>query len=92
MAYACARAGDRTKAEQALRDLDDLAKQRYVSAEPRVILHLALGQKDKALDWLEKGYEEQNEACWTLKINRVYDPLRSEPRFQALLKKVGFAP
>lgn len=89
LAYAHARAGDRAKAEQVLRDLDDLSKQRYVSPGLRMLLHFGLGEKEKALDWLEKCYEEQDGACWTLKIEPLYDPVRNEPRFQALLKKVG---
>ena len=70
--------------------MDDLAKQRCISPGTRVILHLGLGQKDKALDWLEKCYEEQDGACWTLKIEQLYDSVRNEPRFHALLKKAGF--
>ena len=54
-----------------------------------MLLHLGLGEEDQALDWLEKCYEEQDGACWGLKINPLYDPLQTEPRFQALLKKVG---
>ena len=89
LAYAYARAGDRAKAEQMLRDWDDLAKQRYISPGLRVLLHLGLGEKDEALDWLEKCYEEQDAYCWSLKVFQIFDPLRTEPRFQALLKKVG---
>ena len=88
LAYAYARAGDRTKAGQAVRDWDDRAKQRYLSPSLRVILHLGLGEKDKALDWLERCYEEQYPYCWYLKVYPMFDPLRAEPRFQALLKKV----
>ena len=55
-----------------------------------MLLHLGLGNRDKALDWLEKCYEEQDWYCWFLKVWPMFDPLRSEPRFQALLKKVGF--
>ena len=76
------------EADQMLRDLDDLAKHRYLSPGLRVLLHLGLGEKDKALDWLEKCYEEQDPYCWSLKVLPIFDPLRTEPRFQALLKKV----
>jgi tetratricopeptide (TPR) repeat protein len=86
-AYACA--GDRVKAEQMLRDWDDRTKQQYLSPGLRVLLHLGLGEKDKALDWLEKCYEEQDGFCWFLKVDPLYDTLRTEPRFQALLKKAG---
>ena len=92
LAYAYARARDRAKAEQVVRDLEDQAKQRYISPALRMFLHLGLGEKDQALDWLEKCYEEQDWYCWGLKVWPVFDPLRTEPRFQALLKKVGLAP
>ena len=89
LAYAYARAGDRAKAEQVLRDLDDQAKQRYISPGLRVLLHLGLGEKDKGLDWLERCYKEQDGFCSGLKIYPGFDPVRTEPRFQVLLKKVG---
>jgi tetratricopeptide (TPR) repeat protein len=89
LAYAYARAGDRAKADQMLRDWDDLAKHRYLSPGLRMLLHLGLGEKDKALDWLEKCYDEQDTMGWNLKVSPLYDPVRTEPHFQALLKKVG---
>ena len=67
----------------------DQAKQRYLSPGMWTLLHLGLGEKDKALDWLEKCYEDQDVLCLLLKVWQIYDPLRTEPRFQALLKKVG---
>jgi serine/threonine-protein kinase len=92
LAYAYAHAGDRTKAELLLRDWDERAKQRYVSPALRMLFHLGLGEKDEALDRLENCYEEQDWYCWSLKVYPLFDPLRAEPRFQALLKKVGFDP
>ncbi len=90
LGYAYAVSGDRAKAEQVLRDLEALAKQRFVSAGDRVTVYLGLGEKDKALDWLEKSYEELAYPCQVLKVERLYDTVRNAPRFQALLKKVGF--
>ena len=52
-------------------------------------IYLGLGEKDKALNWLEKCYDEQDIVCWYLKVDPLYDGIRNEPRFQALLKKVG---
>jgi TolB-like protein/class 3 adenylate cyclase/Tfp pilus assembly protein PilF len=94
LAYACVRAGDRAKAEQMLRDWDARAKQRYMAPGVRALLHLGLGEKDNALHWLENCYEEQDGfgSCWDLKVSPVFDPLRPEPRFQALLKNVGLDP
>ena len=89
LAYVYARAGDRTQAEQMVRKWDDRVKQRYISPSLRALLHLGLGEKDKGLDWLARCYEEQDGFCSGLKIYPGFDPLRTEPRFQALLKKVG---
>jgi TolB-like protein/tetratricopeptide (TPR) repeat protein/class 3 adenylate cyclase len=89
LGYAYAISGDRAKAEQALRELEELAKRQYVSPTAFVTIYLGLANKEKALDWLEKAYEEQDSACWYLKIDQIYDGVRNEPRFQAILKKIG---
>jgi len=54
LGYAYAISGDRARAEQALRELEDLAKQQYVSPTAFATIYLGLGQKEKCLDWLEK--------------------------------------
>ena len=81
--------GERAKAEQILRDLEELAKKRYVSPTMRMLVYLGLGEKERALDWLEKSYADRDWCCWWLKVEPFYDGVRDEPRFQALLKKVG---
>jgi adenylate cyclase len=88
LGYAYGVSGDRAKAEQALRELEELAKQQYVSPIAFATIYLGLGQKEKCLDWLEKAYEQQDSACWYLKIDQIYGSVRNEPRFQALLQKV----
>jgi adenylate cyclase len=89
LGYAYAISGERAKAEEALRELEELANRQYVSPTGFATIYLGLGEKEKALDWLEKAYEERDSACWYLKIDRIYDPVRKEPRFQAILKKIG---
>ena len=88
LGYAYAISGDRAKAEQALRELEDLSKRQYVSPTAFATIYLGLGQKEKCLDWLEKSYEQQDSACWYLKIDQIYDSVRNEPRFQALVEKI----
>jgi adenylate cyclase len=88
LGYAYAISGDRAKAEQALRELEDLAKQQYVSPTAFATIYLGLGEKEKTLDWLQKAYEQQDSACWYLKIDQIYDSVRNEPRFQALVQKI----
>jgi adenylate cyclase len=88
LGYAYAISGDRAKAEQALRELEELAKQQYVSPNAFATIYLGLGEKEKTLDWLEKAYEQQDSACWYLKIDQIYDSVRNEPRFQSLVQKI----
>jgi adenylate cyclase len=88
LGYAYAISGERAKAEVVLRELEQLAKRQYVSPTAFATIYLGLGQKEKCLDWLEKSYEQQDSACWYLKIDQIYDSVRNEPRFQALVQKI----
>jgi serine/threonine-protein kinase len=89
LSYAYAVSGDRAKAKQILRDLEDAARQRYVSPGSQVYIYLGLGEKEKVYEWLNRLCEAQDFACYWLKVDPVFDGLRQEPRFQALLKKMG---
>src|ERR1700704_5129275 len=88
LGYAHAISGDRSKAEQIMRELEQTAKRQYVSSTAFADIYLGLGEKEKALDWLEKSYQDQESACWYLKVDPIYDSVRNEPRFQALVQKV----
>ena len=89
LGYAYAISGDRPKAEQILRELEEMAQLRYVSSPAFADIYLGLGEKEKALDWLDKSYQDQESACWYLKVDPIYDSVRNEPRFHAILKKIG---
>ena len=89
LGYSYAISGNRPKAEELLGKLEELAKHQYVNPSAFAAIYLGLGEKEKALDWLDKCYENQESACWLLKVDPIYDSVRNEPRFQALLKKVG---
>src|SRR5438477_302817 len=89
LGYAYAISGDRPKAEQMLRELEAQAKHQYGNASAFAAIYLGLGEKEKALDWLDVAYENQESACWLLKVDPIYDSVRKEPRFQAILKKIG---
>ena len=56
------------------------------------MIHAGLGEKDQALDWLEKMYQEREESLSTLKVDQPFDSLRSDPRFIDLLHRVNLAP
>ena len=89
LGYFYAVTGRHEDARKVLAGLDPLARKRYVTHWARVIIYIGLGQKSLALDWLEKACEEHDGWIWSLSRDPWYDPLRKEPRFQALLKKVG---
>src|SRR2546429_1761751 len=88
LGYAYAISGDRPKAEQMLRELEEMAKRQYVSSTAFASIYLGLGEKEKALDWLDKSYQDQESACWYVTVDPIYDSVRNEPRFQALVQKV----
>ena len=88
LAYVHARSGERSQALQLLDELRALSKQRYVSSYAFALVYAGLGEKDETFAWLEKAYEERSGSLPYLKVNPTWDPLRSDPRFEALVAKV----
>jgi TolB-like protein/DNA-binding winged helix-turn-helix (wHTH) protein/Tfp pilus assembly protein PilF len=88
MAYVLARAG---RSREALATLDELRvpKPRKPSPFRLAYVHLGLGDTDVALDWLEKSVEARDWQLGMLKVEPAFDGLRSDPRFAALLERVG---
>ena len=89
LASAYAMSGNTVQARKLLRELMDLQKQRYVSPAVIAQLYISLGEKDRAFEWLEKAYQERSNFMAYLGVNPVVDPLRSDPRFQDLLRRIG---
>jgi adenylate cyclase len=92
LGYAYARNGQRDKALETLEELNQLSSRRFVTPFCQALVYLGLGENSKAIDWLEKAYEGRSVWVAWLKVEPIYDPLRSEPRFQALYKKMNFPP
>ena len=92
MAYAYAKAGKTAKASSLLRKLEARSKRAYVPAYDLAVVHLALGQNEAALQWLQKAYDEHDWALVVLAVEPRLDPLRSDPRFQELVRKIGLQP
>jgi tetratricopeptide (TPR) repeat protein len=86
--YACARAGRRPEALRALQDLRSMSEKRFVSAFLVAGVYVGLGEKDKAFKSLEKAYEERSGRLVYLGVERAFDPLRSDPRFQDLVRRI----
>jgi len=89
LGYAYAAAGNRAKAQAIMAELNQMSSRRFVSPFCTAVISLGLGDKARALDGLEKAYDARSQWIPLLKMDRIYDPLRSEPRFIELLKKVG---
>src|SRR5205809_1373447 len=88
-AQAKAHTGDKDAARRMLSELDQISQHREVPSYLRALLYLSLNNKDEALRWLEQGYEERDGSniCW-INVDPLLDPLRGDPRFEALVKKV----
>jgi TolB-like protein/tetratricopeptide (TPR) repeat protein len=86
--YVWALAGDLAKARAVLKELKSLSSQRYVPSTNVAILCYAVGEKDEAFTWLEKGYQEHDVRLCRLKVDPKWDSLRSDPRFTAMLKRI----
>jgi serine/threonine-protein kinase len=83
--------GKRAKALKIIDELRETAKHEYVSSFPIATIYLQLGDKDKAMEYLEKTYEERNTtSLFILKTDRQFDALRSDPRFVKLMRQLNF--
>jgi serine/threonine protein kinase/tetratricopeptide (TPR) repeat protein len=89
LGQALGQVGKAEAARDVLRRLEELSKQRYVSPYHRAYVYTGLGEFDRAMDWLERAYAEGAGGVWGIRGSFLFAPLRSHPRFQALLKKVN---
>jgi eukaryotic-like serine/threonine-protein kinase len=94
LGYAYAVTSRRAEAQTVLDQLNELSKRKYVPARYRARIYASLGDKDKAFDWLEKGYEDRSVGSGLsgLKMDASFDPLRSDPRFADLLRRMNLQP
>ena len=90
LGYGYAVLGERSEAERLLHELKELSEQRYVPAYLIAKVFAGLGEKSDALTWLEKAYQDRSVFVAWLKVEPEMDTLRSEPRFQVLLRRLAF--
>lgn len=90
LGHAYAVAGKRDEALKILAELKEASKQKYVSPHDMAILYTGLGDKEQAFAQLEMAYQERNAWMMFLKVEPVFDPLRSDPRFADLLRRMNF--
>jgi tetratricopeptide (TPR) repeat protein len=84
LAFAYAASGRRKEAEKILSDLKNRSKQ---NASEIALMYVGLNEKDEAMAWLEKAYEERFNP--SILLRPAFDPLRSDPRFQNLVRRIG---
>ena len=87
LAAAKAQSGDKDAAIRMLAELEELSQHRYVSSYWRTLLYLSLGNRDEAVRWLEQAAHD-GLSMTTIKVDPLLDPLRGDPRFEALVQKV----
>jgi TolB-like protein/DNA-binding winged helix-turn-helix (wHTH) protein/Flp pilus assembly protein TadD len=89
LGYGYGVAGKRAQAKLVLRELQAQSARTYVGPWDVAIVHIGLGENDEALVWLEKAYQERSADCIAFKVEPMYDPLRSSPRFHDLMRRIG---
>jgi TolB-like protein/tetratricopeptide (TPR) repeat protein len=83
--------GDHASARGILAQLEARSREVYIPCTCFAIVHLGLGEHEQALDWLEKACAQREMTLITLKMHPIYEALRNEPRFQAVLRRLGLA-
>jgi len=92
LAHGYAAAGKRTEALKIISNLRELSKRRYVPPYRIAEIYAVLGDTDQAFGWLEKAYDNRSHQLVFLKVDPLVDSLRSDPRFQDLLRRLNFPP
>jgi len=89
LGYTYAKAGNKEDAERLLKSLIDQKKREYISSYRIALIYLGLGEINNALGWLKNSHEERDPSF--IYINgQIWDPIRTDPRFQELYQKIGF--
>jgi serine/threonine-protein kinase len=90
LGWGYAMSGQKDKARRTLNQLEKISKEKYVSNYCRAMIYLGLGEKDQMFKYLEKAYEAREPLlALSSKVTPYFDSVRSDPKFKALLKKIG---
>ena len=90
LGHAYAVAGQRAEAEKIVADLEERVRRKEVSSFLPAVVYAGLNDKDKAFYWLERAYQERSNWLTLIKVGRRLKSLRGDPRFEDLIKRVGF--
>jgi len=90
LAFSLAAGGDESYAREVAAELDEKRRNEYVSPVELALTYIGLGENDKALDWVDTSIDERRGWAAYLRVHPVLDPLRGEPRFGELVKRMQF--
>jgi tetratricopeptide (TPR) repeat protein len=90
LGYALAKSGKQAEARTELAALLKLSTERYVPPYHIALIYSGLGESDEMLAWLERGFQEQDPRMIFLKVEPKWNNLSDDPRFQDLLRRIGF--
>ena len=89
LGYIYARQGKRQEALQMIAELQQRSTHHYIDPASVARIYIALGDKDSAFVWLQKAYDKHSPHILSIDVDSAYDPLRSDPRFQDLVRRIG---
>jgi len=92
LAYIYAVGGRKSEARKILREIEKQATRQRVSPVYIARIYIGLGDKDRAPEWLRKGYDERSDHVLGLGVNPIYGSLRPDPRFVGMPRGIGRAP
>jgi len=92
LGHVYAASGRRSEAQKIIDELNTLSKRMYVDPYFLAEIHTALGERDRAIQELERAYDEHSSWLLWLKVEPKFDSLRSDPRFANLVRRIGLAP
>lgn len=92
LAHLYAVSGRRAEAQKLLDTLKERSRETYVPTYAYAYIYAGLGEGDQALAWLESSYQARSTCMFYLKVNPLLESLRSDPRFQDLLRRMNFPP
>jgi len=90
LAFSLAAGGDESYAREVAAELEEKRRNEYVSPVELALTYIGLGENDKALDWVDTSIDERRGWAAYLRVHPVLDPLRGEPRFGELVKRMQF--
>jgi TolB-like protein/Tfp pilus assembly protein PilF len=90
LGHAYAAAGKRAEAMQVLDELMELSKRKHVAPTAIAVVYVGLGEKEQAFAWLDMAYKSRHIHVTYLTLEPMYDSLRSDPRFQDLVRRLNF--